>query len=56
MQGTLNEHQLAVLRKMPSFAEMEARRIAADANAARLERVAQGLEPLVPEQEMGKTS
>lgn len=44
---TLNQNQLAVMRvKMPSFADMEARRIAADENAARLERVAKGLEPL----------
>lgn len=43
---TLNEHQLSVLRQMPAFKELEAKRIAADQNAARLERVAMGLEPL----------
>lgn len=48
---TLNSHQLAELRKMPSFKEMEARRIASDHNAARLERVAKGLEPLEPVRE-----
>ena len=46
---TLNDHQLAVLRRIPSFAEMEARRIKADENAARAERVAKGLEKLEPE-------
>lgn len=46
---TLNKHQLAELRKMPSFREMETRRIASDQNAARMERVAKGLEPMTPE-------
>lgn len=45
---TLNDHQLAVLRKIPAFAEMEARRVKSDENAKRLERVAAGLEKLEP--------
>lgn len=44
----LTERQLAVMRvRMPSFAEMEARTIKSDENAARAERVAKGIEPLI---------
>lgn len=46
----LSEQQLVVMRAaMPAFKELEARRIHADENAARLLRVAQGLEPLEQE-------
>ena len=44
----LTDRQLTIMRaRMPSFAEMEAKRIKADENAARSERVAKGIEPLV---------
>ena len=46
MNQQLNAHQLSVLRLIPAFKDMEERKIKADENAARAERVAKGLEPL----------
>lgn len=43
----LSERQLSIMRlRMPSFAEMEAKRIRADENAEKAKRIAQGIEPL----------